>query len=189
MIKQKRKNLEIQNFNLLRWTLWRSWRWKWRWSFTFFFFFCVFIIMNINLSSWFHFPLKQTDSISVWFHLIPIVEKLHGFRYFYSFLQFPSIKHKSFWRDSLTKKVEMEMWARGDWPENRDESSGKRRRASVWSAQTTWSTCFAVFMAEITSPTLPRTLASTSLFLFVASSINNANCLRCVLAEAIFCYF
>lgn len=51
-------------------------------------------------------------------------------------------------------------------PERREESRGKRRTARQWSAQMTWSTCFAFFTVAIASPTFSRSFSSTSFRVF-----------------------
>lgn len=77
-----------------------------------------------------------------------------------------------------------------DRPERREASRGKRRLAREWRAQTTWSTCLASLMAEITSPTLSRTCASASLFLFAPSSICSLCLLRTTSSSSVckFCF-
>ena len=75
-----------------------------------------------------------------------------------------------------------------EWPERREASKGKRRIAREWRAQITWSTCLALFMLEITSPTLSRTCASTCLFLFAPSSMLSASKLLVLYQQFLFCF-
>lgn len=71
-------------------------------------------------------------------------------------------KWNSAW--SFPVKNLIEIRAKRNEPERREGSKGKRIVAKEWSAQMTWSTCFAFFIAEITSATLLTTSPSNSLF-------------------------